>query len=638
MSNFMSTGIDVDIPLDIPGLVLLSGDNQDAPKASGNGSGKSTVLSGITYALYGKVPSPPDATIEADDVIHNKVGKDCKVELFLDNDDGSPVHVIRTRKDSTSEKTNDLILEVNSTCISASTNEMTQEKINAVMGMDYETFCTLMPGLGREVAAMSDADIKELLEKILHTEELSIAHDLAKEKVKALEKVILVDRQTLSSSKAELNQTALRLVSLKANRDLFDNDHKVELKSAKIEKKKSALEARAADNLVKARTSLASNLPELVEIANKLKEAKAALTVVHNKSKMAALNYASEQSVINTNRKAIVKRINTFENLSTCPTCFLCVDDSHKSKVLLDLRAELAQNTDDLKVLNTATLATSDEHIKQTKAATELVEQLEEEYEVLNEKQKYIDAQKKELSFLEREAKLKLRIYTDNCARLTALEAKTNQFVSLIETEEERQRELEDVIHLLVETLQTAVTELAHYEFWVKAFSASGIRSNMMENVVPYLNERAKYYCDRITAGEMSVVFNTKTLQKSGKVVDKLKIEVSQQHGCSRWKGSSKGERARAALVIALSLGDLASLRVSKKLSFRAIDEVLDSIDEAGDDAIVELLKDMQSSFGTIYVVTHKNSLKDKFSKELVIQKKNGFSTLKGVFDREAHS
>lgn len=136
----------------------------------------------------------------------------------------------------------------------------------------------------------------------------------------------------------------------------------------------------------------------------------------------------------------------------------------------------------------------------------------------------------------------------------------------------------------------------------------------------------------------MSVVFNTKTLQKSGKIVDKLKIEVSQQHGCSRWKGSSKGERARAALVIALSLGDLASLRVAKKLSFRAIDEVLDSIDEAGDEAIVELLKDMQSSFGSIYVVTHKNSLKDKFTKELVIQKKNGFSTLKGVFDREVHT
>lgn len=639
MTNFMSTGTNVEVPLDLPGLVLVSGDNQDAEKADSNGSGKSSIFGGITYALWGKVPCPPDDTIEADDVVHDDTGKDCRVELWFDNDNGSKVRVVRTRKDSASEKPNDLLLEVDGVGISASTNEMTQDKINGIFGMDYETFCTLMPGLGQEIASMTDSNIKELLEKILRTEELSLAHDVAKEKYKALEKDITSERAALVAAKDSLNQISIRLVNLRTHRDHFSDELQEEITACKEEKRSCAAEARAAKAAVE-KIKAAIEVVDAVDLtssAAEVKEAKESLEVIQAKLKKLEVTHAKKTSALTTKIQMAEADVLKFQGLNECPTCLSCVDESHKETIVATLRAKIVELQNEMTILESSNSELTDKLSRRVSTLTDLVAQRADEHNKLVSKQRELESLKREFVHAEKELKIKIQILRKVAAQLDALSNKTNNYANMVETEEAGQRDLQAGITVLLESLRVKLEELALYEFWVKAYSPSGIRSHMMENVVPYLNDRAQYYCDRITSGEMSVVFNTKTKQKTGKIVDKFKIEVSQKHGCKRWKGSSKGERARAALVIALALGDLASMRASKKLSFRAIDEMLDPIDGDGDEAIVSLLRDLEAQFGSVYLITHKDRLKGKFERELIMQKKNGFTTLKGVFEKEVH-
>ena len=54
IKNFLSIGAEQALKLDNLGLVLLTGDNQDTSALESNGSGKSSMLESIVYALYGQ--------------------------------------------------------------------------------------------------------------------------------------------------------------------------------------------------------------------------------------------------------------------------------------------------------------------------------------------------------------------------------------------------------------------------------------------------------------------------------------------------------------------------------------------------------------------------------------------------------
>jgi DNA repair exonuclease SbcCD ATPase subunit len=150
----------------------------------------------------------------------------------------------------------------------------------------------------------------------------------------------------------------------------------------------------------------------------------------------------------------------------------------------------------------------------------------------------------------------------------------------------------------------------------------------MLDYVTPILNDRAKYYADLLTHGEMSVSFSTKTALKSGQEKDKFTITCQQAHGATSYRGASAGERARADLVIAMALGDLAQFRTAKQLPWRFLDEPFESIDRSGTEAIVRLLNDQKARYNTVFVVTHKPDFKELFSQQVTVVKENGVSSL----------
>lgn len=635
LTNFFRMGEAVEIPLDISGLVLISADNQDAPLADSNGGGKSTCIAGVTYALWGKCPNG----LQADEVVNREVGKDCRVSLFLLDDDGSQIEVTRTRKDSKSAKSDDLILLVNGVNLQGSTNEATQEKIDNLIGMDFVTFCALMPGLGTPVANLTDKEVKSLLERILRTEELSVAHKLAQAKHKQLEKEIAVDRATLFGAKDAQNSARLRLTQYARSRDEFEQKKTADLKVLTAELKvaaKQMSDAKATWEVTKASHTNAAATDMLV-LTNALWQADNAWKEIRAKYDKVSNAYTQQVASIRAKMEVQDELISKFAALDVCPTCQLEVDSEHKSHLQHESFVRKNELLSKLDALTAKFKKLCKVYATKETAAQSARETAQEAVSAANEAKALVKERDREVILLENLYKEKRKSAKSLVDRKDSLKLEENKFSELCAAEENTISEKDIEIKDLTATIQAKLEQESIYKFWVDSFSPSGIRSHMMENVTPFLNERAQYYCDALTGGELEVVFNTKTTQKSGKVVEKFNIEVSQKHGAGLFKGSSTGEKARANLVVSFVLGDLAALRTSKKLEFRCIDEALDAIDKAGDGAVVELLRSMEESFGTVYVITHKETLKDKFPKELIIMKKNGFSSLKGVFDRDVH-
>jgi DNA repair exonuclease SbcCD ATPase subunit len=124
IKNFGSIG-EMEFPLLDQGLTLILGRNEDAPKADSNGAGKSLSLDAFTWALWGETVRG----FSTDDVIHNKVGKNCKVTVtFFDDGHNYVVSRLRNNQENKNYKTNDLILLCDEQDVSGSSIVSTHKK------------------------------------------------------------------------------------------------------------------------------------------------------------------------------------------------------------------------------------------------------------------------------------------------------------------------------------------------------------------------------------------------------------------------------------------------------------------------------------------------------------------------------
>ena len=122
INNFLIIG-SASIDLHNQGLVRICGDNNDDTTSSSNGSGKSSIIEAIYWALFGDTLRSLKG---ADGVVNNTVKKDCSVSLTLE-DEGKIYRVERYRKHS--KKKNNLYLYINDVDSRGKDNRETQAYI-----------------------------------------------------------------------------------------------------------------------------------------------------------------------------------------------------------------------------------------------------------------------------------------------------------------------------------------------------------------------------------------------------------------------------------------------------------------------------------------------------------------------------
>lgn len=631
--NFGSIA-EASLDLSSRGLTLILGHNEDAPKASSNGAGKSLLLDAFAWCLWGQTIRG----LAHDEVVCERVGQDCQVDLQL-AEGGQEYLITRYRKNKSdlNHKPNDLVLYARKASewvdVSGFSVQDTQAKVDDLVGFDFVSFCAMMPGAGIKLSELTDKQIKVLLERLLQTEVLGKAHKYVSEKLKDLTSTQAVVEAQLEALTTNLAAGADRVSTLRESYENFEAQQ-----TRRIVSIRSKID-RAENEMLKCNITISEGIrakANKLSAQQRIQAAEESLKTTFARISELRTAATTELQDLRTQEKKClfwvehyVARLGKLQALgASCAECEQSIDDVHKQRLLGEVVKEREAVDARLARIRTSI----------TKREAALVQDLEPlNMAIANYRASSVLAEKdlatatastRDSEFAQRHKRaLEAGIVQCN-GEIAEVFKEKNVFVSLLEAAKLQQQQYEEDLDALTKKQGAYRHKAALLEFWVKGFSQSGVRSHMLQHVTPVLNAAAAKYCDLLTSGEMQITFHTQESLKNGQIKEKFNIQVSQRHGGSSYTANSTGERSRANLVIALALGDLASMRVNKQLPFRFLDEPFESVDESGTEAIVKFLNDQKDVYESVFVITHQAHFKQLFPNKVTVVKKNGISRL----------
>lgn len=629
IENFGSIG-EMTLPLEGQGLSLILGRNEDAPRADSNGAGKSLPLDAFTWALWGNTIRG----FSTDDVVNNKVGKDCSVKVCF-SEGGNDYQVIRYRrnKKDKSHKANDLVLMCGTEEVSGASVSATEAMILEIVGLDFITFCAMMPGAGVNVASMTDSEVKGLLERLLRTEALGKASDAARKRHKAVSDQLMIQTTEARDLDVSISEVQDRLTNLKSKEESHERDSGIVLSSMQGKMEEWELQLQKNRDILAELPEALATREQFIKELEMAFELSQKLANYENSTNSQYRNRTSELetfiAVANSDVDRTHKEFMRINKLGDeCPICTQEIGTGHKQSLLSALATQKRSEEDRVNIFRASLKKEQDQWEQDLESVREETAEAEEARIVANSALEVAKAVVEGLENVKRNTdKLEADIQ-DQKKDIEAYELKENPFTSLVGSEEKILSDKQEAQTKLGEAKVELTKTSEILSFWVDSFSPQGIRSFMLEHVTPLLNQFAKKYADLVTEGEMQITFHTKDTLKSGKSKERFNIQVSQKHGGGSYASSSSGERARANLVIALALGELATLRAEKSIPFRFMDEPFESIDESGVEAIVNLLNQQKDRYNTVFVITHQDHFKQLFPNKLTIVKRGGFSSL----------
>ncbi|MEM7334140.1 MAG: SMC family ATPase [Chloroflexota bacterium] len=156
-----------------------------------------------------------------------------------------------------------------------------------------------------------------------------------------------------------------------------------------------------------------------------------------------------------------------------------------------------------------------------------------------------------------------------------------------------------------------------------EACGRNGVQALLIEAAIPEIETRANELLDRLTAGRMSVRFQTQKQLKSNKDVKRetLDIHIRDEAGERPYSNFSGGEQFRVNFAIRLALSQILARRAGAKLQTLVIDEGFGSQDPNGRQRLIEAINTIQEDFARILVITHIEELREAFPNQIEVQK-----------------
>ena len=180
-----------------------------------------------------------------------------------------------------------------------------------------------------------------------------------------------------------------------------------------------------------------------------------------------------------------------------------------------------------------------------------------------------------------------------------------------------------------MEKVDKLTDDMLEYEQVVKMYSNSGVRSIVLDNITPYLNEQANKYLAILAGSTIQINLTTQKENKDGSISDKFEVEVYNASGGSDYKSASAGERKRIDLAISFALQDLVIKQNNTSVNLLMLDEVFENLDEVANENVITLLEEKAKEVDSIFVITHNEQLKGLFSNKVtVVKEQDGISKL----------
>lgn len=677
IQNFLSIR-SISLELNDRGLVLIRGKNMDNSAIDNNGSGKSSLLESIVYALYGRTIRG----LKGDAVVHNIPKKNMKIFLDLVDDNGDKYRIARYRKHSVNK--NKSFIYRNGKDITPKSENDVNVYIADLLQMDYVTFTSslLYTAESFKFTSATDAEMKQTFDKMLGLDVFSKCLEITKNRIKEVESELSTTEWKISDRENKISSLKEQIEEAKESASEYEEKQKQkaqELKESLEEMEESLTEQNgdledleeeleAADKTrEKAEKTLSvksKKLKEVDELKSVLQDTKDEISEHERAIKSAQKSIDNSNSDIETYQRRFKKCESKVFDLETkklalkdkvgqpCPTCGQPMTEESIEPAKAEYAEQIQEQKDEQEKyqakIKTAQESISDEEkiiAEHQSEVKDLNEDVETFSDLINKSKHLIDekseaeeaVQKANKAYYRAESAVKTKK-----SEISQTEKSIERLKKSIEDSKEDSNPYEDMITKYQEEIENYTEEIEEYKsgiedkidekdcllFWQQAYSNQGIKSLILDDITPFLNKRVNKYLQKLAAGRVEVKFSTQTTLKSGETREKFSIDISNADGGDEYMANSSGEKKRIDLAINLALQDLVASRSNKSLNIAIWDEVFDSLDESGVESVVSLLEELSHEKSSIFVVSHNPHLQAMFSNVITVVKENGYSTL----------
>ena len=531
-----------------------------------NGAGKSQLLDALTFALFGKT----FRNINKPQLVNSIIKKDAVVEIeFIIGK--SNYKIIRGIKPT--------IFEVysNGQLMNQSAEMRDYQEIleKQILRFNYKTFCQVVVLGSASFIPFMQLPLgkrREIIEDLLDLQIFTTMNVLLKDKISENVEHIRQnqDNQRLVSEKIKMAKDHLK--ELQAKNDQYINEKKTTINdlNSKISESKEVL--TILQNLISEKTDNINNYGTVQSKVEKLK---------------------SLRIQMETKSETIKKEIEFFTNHENCPTC--------KQKIDNEFSCEIINNRQD----------------EMNNLESGLI-QLSKKYQETNDQLNELFALQKELDEIQISAShemLKIKMLEE---QIKSVQKEINEANKNVKTNSD----------IKIVDLETELTNLANnYNVLMEdknvlssaaiLLKDGGIKTKIINQYIPIINKLINKYL-----GEFDLFVEFYLDEQFNEVIK------SRHRDEFSYSSFSEGEKQKIDLAFLFTWRAVAKLRNSMSTNLLILDEVMDSsLDGNSADDLLKILQNI-SNDSSIFVISHRENLHDKFENIIKFVKHKNFSKI----------
>ena len=559
--NFLSTGSQfVEIELNKSQMTLMIG---------ANGSGKSTMLDALCFALFNR----PFRQIKKEQIVNTINNGDTVVELEFQVGTKN-FKIIRGIKPTIFEIYSDGVLQ-NQNASSVDYQKILEDQILRLNYRAFKQIAVLGSSSYQPFMQMRPRHRREVVEEILDIRVLTHMDILTRNQQTDLGKQIVEARHQcdLIESKHELQTKHFNELK---NRSSGDSD----IKKAKLQENKDATESylRKSERLEEEYKELEISVSTRPQYESKLKQLE------------------KLETKIEQNLKTHERNLEFFEQNDNCPTCTQKIEETFRDKKIEQERTVVVTLNQGMKDL-VAELAKTETKITEFNGISDKL------YE-------------NKISLSKVESSLKeLKRFSDSL----------HNEILLLDGKNEDDKDIEKSLVDLQEQLKQTKLELVriteekkYLDVAREILSDKGAKAKIIKKYLPIMNSLINQHLQSM---DFFVSFY---------LDEEFKEEVKSRHRDTfDYNNFSEGEKMRIDLALVFTWRAIAKMKNSANTNLLILDEIFDSsLDGPGTDDFLKLVRKMEKE--NIFIISHKGDiLYDKFTNIISFKKEHNFTELK---------
>jgi len=533
-----------------------------------NGAGKSTILDALTFVLFGK----SFRKINKPQLINSTNEKDCVVNI--DFRIGSVEwSIVRGIKPNIFEIYRDgKLLDQ-----AASANDQQKYLEQSILKMNYKSFTQIvilgssnftpfmqLPASGR----------REVIEDILDIKVFSTMNNIIKDQLRKYRediKVLNLKKESVSD-KVRMQENFIRELDTRGKNTLQKYEDKISELNIDID-------VFNQDNKIEEK--------EIIRYRKELESVQDAKTKIRKLGNL--------KGKISQKMDSIKREQNFFSDNLTCPTCDQTIEESFRTQRLKNTNTKLKELEDGF------------EQLIDTIKSEEFRESV---YDNITK------------SIMESQSKI-----STNSAKISSLQAQItglNHEIKTLNDQSTNKNEEQEKLNAYKKSLEKVFDDLtekrikvSNHDFLHELLKDSGVKSKIIEKYLPLINQQVSKYLQM-----MEFYINFKLDEEFNETVE------SPIHEDFSYSSFSEGEKQRIDLALLFTWREVAKIKNSTSTNLLIMDEIFDSsLDGFGTDDFLKIIRFVVKD-ANVFVISHKESLHDKFDRVIKFEKRKNFSQI----------